>query len=385
MRNSGRVLLIVLVAVVTSLSLISCGGGGSSSSSGSASTRFTSLDLQGTWALHGVSTGLTLLTNKGGWHVTQPGGDLVISSSDNILSGSLSIEGILVDPNLSGTMTIDTSGLIGGTILTDHGFSFYLASGLMDISKTSMVYIDTTDSASMPYDLAVMIKKGGVFLGTNIQGDWHMFGLCSRAGLAADFGAIYGDLSINVAGTPSGTFNLAGTAHAISGGSFSLNASGEIVVGSTLIADSTWTVSSGKLDQSKTFGVFTSTTGGTPDIDMVVIIQESGTVLKTSDLAGTWHIFGATAGQAADGTITGTIVIGSTGAVTSGSISIPGTLAGLTITGGSFSLAANGATTGSFVVSGFGTITIQSGWTDESKQMMALTDTSDNRLYILHK
>lgn len=383
MRKSGYTFLIV-IAVVASFSFMGCGGSSESSTSGTSTTRFTSLDLQGTWALHGVSTGLLRTTNKGGYHVTQPGGDVVISSSDNIQSGSLSINGIFPDPNLSGNMTINESGFIGGTIVTDAGFSFSLSSGLMDVSKTSMIYIDATNNAAMPYDLALLIKKGGVFLNTNIQGDWHMFGLCPRAGAAPDFGAIYGDLTINLAGTPSGTFTLAGTPHTITGGSFSLNASGEIEVANTLIADSTWTVSSGKLDQSKTFGVFTSSTGATPDIDMVVIIKESTVALSTSDLAGTWYIHGATAGQATDGTISGTIIIGSTGAVTGGSISIPGELT-RTITGGTFTVGATGTVTGNFDVNVFGTILIQSGRMDQSRTMMALTDTSNKRLYILHK
>jgi hypothetical protein len=372
MRKSGFTIFIVIFAVVTAFSFTGCGGSDDSDGT-STPTRFILPDLQGTWAVNGVNTDSLNSAFHGTISMANNGG--IFNTSNYI--GYPDYPSPL---GLSGSLNISESGFLDGTIVTDSAFSFILDSGIMDISKNSIIFIDHT-SFPREFDLAVLIKEGGAFLATDIQTTWHLFGLSTDS---AASGTIYGDMTVNAAGTPSGSFFKAGAGAVgnISGGTISIDGSGYIPVMDTLrVGATTWTFAAGKLDMSKTFGVFTSSSG--LETDMVVIIK-TASLLITSDLAGTWYIHGATGGAAANGTIVGSIILTSSGAVTGGTISIPGELT-RSITGGNFSLLANGTLSGFFDVNLLPSINIQSGRMDQSKKKIAFTDDTHERLYLLNK
>ncbi len=372
----------VILSIMIAFIFIGCEGDGNSSSG--TADRFTSLDLAGTWAIHGANTGLTLGTNRGSFY-----GSMTMTSSGNIdpLVSFVYFPPYLGFPVLSGTMSIDEAGIIAGTIATNRAFSFFIESGIMDISKNSMQYIDFTNHATAERDLAVLIKEGGIFFANDIYGDWHMFGLVSNS---ADSGAVYGSMTITAAGVQNGgSFVQHAASSTITGGSISINpATGYTSFGSDIITNTlgTWTISSGKLDQSKTFAAFTSASSNGVDLDFVVMFKTAA-LLGNSDLAGTWYIHGATAGRAVNGTISGAIIMASDGTITGGSVTLPGD-AERAITGGSFSLNANGSLTGSFTLEvTLETITIAAGKgrVDQSGKKMAFVDNTNQRLYILSK
>ncbi len=374
MRKSGFTIFIVIFAAVAAFSLSGCGDSDDSHATTTTVTRFALLDLQGTWAVNAVNTADL---NGGSFH-----GKISMTSNGSLFASSYTgFPGFPSPLGLSGSLDINESGFLNGLIVTDGGFSFILDSGIMDVSKNSFIFIDHTSFFPREFDLAVVIKEGGAFLPADIQTTWHLFGLSTDS---AASGSISGDMTINALGIPSGSFFKAGVGAVgnITGGSITLNGSGFMAEGDTLrVGATTWTFAAGKLDISKTFGVFTSSSG--LETDMVVIIK-TASLLSTSDLAGTWYIHGATGGAVTNGTIVGTIILSSTGTVTGGSISMPGELTRI-ITGGSFSLLADGTLTGNFDVNVFGTITIQSGRMDQSKKKIAFVDDSNQRLYLLNK
>lgn len=374
MRKSGFTIFVLIFALAAAFSLAGCGGDDDSSDT-AAVTRFILPDLQGTWAVNGVNTD----SPNSAFH-----GTISIANNGGIFNTSNYI-GYPDYPSplgLSGSLDINESGFLDGIIVTDRAFSFIMDSGIMDVSKNSMIFIDHTSFLPREHDLAVLIKDGGAFQATDIQTTWHLFGLSTDS---AASGSIYGSMTINAAGTPSGSFFKAGIGAVgnISGGTITIGVgSGYIPLGDTLIAGATtWTFAAGKLDRSKTFGVFTSFSG--LETDMVVIIK-TASLLNTSDLAGTWYIHGATGGAVTNGTIEGSIILSSAGAVTGGSISIPGELT-RSITGGNFSLLADGTLSGFFDVNFVGRITIQSGRMDQSRKKIAFTDDTHERLYLLNK
>lgn|GEM_PF-6751746 len=381
MKKSVFTVFGIILSIAIAFCFIGCEG--SSDSSSGPVDRFTILDLQGTWAIHGVNTGLTLGTNRGGYY-----GAMTMTTSGNIdpLVSYIYFPPLLGFPVLSGSIAIDEAGMLAGTIGTNRSFSFFIESGLMDISKNSMLYIDYTNHATTEYDLAVLIKEGGIFFATDIYGDWHMFGLVTNS---ANSGAIYGDMTITAAGVQNGgSFVQNGTSSTITGGSISINAAtGYTSLGSDIITNTlgTWTISSGKLDQSKTFGAFTSASSNGVDIDFIVMFK-TASLLSDSDLAGTWYIHGATGGRATNGTISGTIILASDGTVTGGSITLPGD-SERDIDSGSLSVTAAGSLTGSFTLSTLETISITAGKgrMDQSRKKIAFVDGTNQRLYILFK
>lgn len=373
MRKSGFTIFVLIFASAAAFLFLGCGGGSDSHTSPAPTVRFTTVDLQGAWAVNGVNTD----SLNSAFH-----GTISMASNGSLLitSNYIGYPDYLSPLGLSGSLNISESGFLDGTIVTDRGFSFILDSGIMDVSKNSIIFIDHT-SLPREYDLAVLIKEGGAFLATDIQTTWHLFGLSTDS---AASGSIYGNMTINAAGFPIGSFFKAGAGAVgnISGGSISIDGSGYIPSGDTLrVGATTWTFAAGKLDRSKTFGVFTSGSGF--ETDMVVIIK-TASLLNTSDLAGTWYIHGATGGAVTNGTIEGSIILSSTGTVTGGSISIPGELT-RSITGGNFSLLADGTLSGFFDVNFVGRITIQSGRMDQSRKKIAFTDDTHERLYLLNK
>jgi len=361
-----------------------CGGGSDSSTSPSPpEQKFQTADLAGDWALLGVNTGVA---ERSAFY-----GSISMSNSGFIASlfSSINLSGYTPDPVLSGTLTLDEFGFLAGTIDTNRPFSFFIDSGIMDTSETFITYIDSTNHATgTEFDLAVLIKKGGFFSDPlDIRGNWHLFGLITNSLLNP--GAIYGNLEITAL-TQGGSFTQVTTTSDISNGSsIGINSAGVISGNLVLSTLAVWTLSSGKLDQSKTFGALTSARGA--ETNFVFMIKESAIVLTSSDLEGVWYIHGATAGESLDGTLDGTIVgwleLNSTGAVVDGEIQFPTDAVSRKIVSGDLKLAhPNGEImSGKVLTLSSGSITINSGWLDQHKRIMAFTDTNFTRLYLLTK
>ena len=249
-------------------------------------------------------------------------------------------------------LTQDT-GIPSGTINTGS-FPFIIDSGKMDPSKSAMIFNSHKGGITTQFDLTIAVKGGGSYNSSDISGTWHLFGLCSRP---AGTGAVRGFMSISNSGAVTGSFVLGGgTANPIDSGAVSIILGSPVFTGNfdtdTTGGLVTRRIENGILDNSKTFASFfayVSPDGGATisESEIVVMIKEAGP-FSNPDLAGTWYMAGASAGNldpADDGPITGNLTMNATGTITGGSLTLPGAAAG-SITGGSMNVNAAGALAG---------------------------------------
>lgn len=383
----------VLLAIMMTVSIISCGG--SDETTSPEIIRYLVTDLQGTWYLNTVSTNNTGAAGDSyyGQMVVSSGGNIASGEYFNYPTGPLAY-GELLFTGGSLHLAPDT-GVPGGTINTTSG-PFIIDSGKMDPSKFAMIFNSNKSALSTQFDLTVAFKGGGSYVSSDLSGTWFLFGLCSRP---ADTGSVRGFMVIDNSGGITGSFVLGGgTAFPINSGSAAfISSTTPVFTGDFLtLGPVTRTIVNGIMDHSKTFASFNSIV--TPDggltiseSEIVVMIKETGS-FTTSDLAGTWYIAGASAGNtdpADDGAIAGNLVMNSTGTVTGGTLTLPG--ASSAITGGSMTVTAAGALAGT-ITTGVGNIVFTNGRLDASKKKMAFTDTNtvpfpdeEKRLFILFK
>jgi hypothetical protein len=96
----------------------------------------------------------------------------------------------------------------------------------------------------------------------------------------------------------------------------------------------------------------------------------------TSDLSGTWYIYGASSGGTSEGTIRGTVVLNSSGQVTGGSYNhSDGTVASLT--GGAITINGSGVISGAATTDIGVDISIASGKMDSSKNILSFVDSTN--------
>jgi len=97
---------------------------------------------------------------------------------------------------------------------------------------------------------------------------------------------------------------------------------------------------------------------------------------SSSDLSGTWYIYGASSGGTSEGTIRGTVVLNSSGQVTGGSYNhSDGTVASLT--GGAITINGSGVISGSVTTDIGVDISIASGKMDSSKNILSFVDSTN--------
>ncbi|MGA3207407.1 MAG: hypothetical protein ABSE05_06245, partial [Syntrophales bacterium] len=102
----------------------------------------------------------------------------------------------------------------------------------------------------------------------------------------------------------------------------------------------------------------------------------------TSDLSGTWYVFGVSSGGNYAGTSKGTMVLNSSGSITGGSYTTSaGTSA--SITGGSFAINSNGVIQGAAYTNIGITISSTSGKINSSKDVISLVDSTNAGEYDL--
>jgi len=389
----------VFLAFVMTVSLLSCGGGDDGGTP--EIIRYVVTDLQGTWYLNTVNT------NNTGEAGDSYYGQMALSSGGNIVSGNSSkyihypiselAYGELAFTGGLLQLTQDT-GIPSGTIITGS-FPFIIDSGKMDPSKSAMIFNSHKGAITTQFDLTIAVKGGGSYVSSDISGAWHLFGLCSMPALT---GAVRGFMSISNSGAVTGSFVLeGGTANPITGGAVSIILGSPVFTGNfdtdTAGGLVTRRIENGILDSSKTFASFfsyVSPDGGATinESEIVVMIKEAGS-FSNADLAGTWYIAGASAGNtdpADDGAIMGNLTMNASGTITGGTLTLPGA-ATTPVTAGSMMVTAAGALAGTFTA-GADTIVFTNGRLDASKKKMAFTDVNtapvpneEKRLFILFK
>lgn len=212
-------------------------------------------------------------------------GNMDVDESGNISGTYYAPNGSSVTLS-GGQLTLDQKGVVTGSF-TAQGQTSTIVHGKMDSSKTHGVSVMLGEDLSM--DIATFIKGGGTFSPQDLEGNWYVYTTVIDAIEEAVFWA-YGTFSVNQ-GIMTGSFTAAdGRVTAITSGT--LNLDNEGIIGGQFALDIPQTISiaHGKLDQSKTKGVFVSVEPtGTMAIGHLV---KAGGTFKQSDGAGGWYVYG---------------------------------------------------------------------------------------------
>ena len=213
---------------------------------------FSTADLVGTWFFHNFSDLPTF--NNPGW----TRGTITINSSGTVTGGSFvnsngfsaSVAGGLLSMNPAGEFFGSISIVSGGITVT-----VTISHGKADISKTIVAFVG---SNSQGFQLTgTVIKAGGSFSTNDLAGTWFFFDFFDLPS-TNDPGWKRGTITINSSGTVTGGsfVDSDGLSRTITGGSLSINSSGEISGSVTDSSGTTSTISQGKMDISKTIVTF---------------------------------------------------------------------------------------------------------------------------------
>ena len=358
MKSSIRFLIIISFVISLSMFLTACGGGGSSSSAD-----FTTSDLSGTWYFHGASCGGTAEGTIRG--------TIVLNSSGQVTGGSYTHSNGAVASLTGGTITIDGSGVISGSITTDVGVDVSIASGKMDSSKNIISFVDSTNDDE--FDFIIAIRSGGTFATSDLPGTWHFHG-ASSGGTAE--GTIRGTIVLDSSGQVTGGSytHSDGAVASLTGGTITIDGSGVISGSITTDVDVVVSITSGKMYFLKNIISFVDSMND-GEFDFIIAIKSGGT-FATSDLPGTWYFHGASSGGTAEGTIRGTIVLNSSGQVTGGSYTHSDG-AVVSLTGGTITIDGSGVISGSITTDTGVDVSITSGKMDSSKNVLSFVDSTN--------
>jgi hypothetical protein len=337
--------------------------------SGSASA-FKTPDLAGTW--YGYMAGVD---NSG----TEQSAYWLRLKLDINSSGTVATTSTYTDPTgltqyfKGGSLALDGSGKLTGYLISQDA-TVTIQDGKMDRGKTIIGFTDTTDDDNLHE--GKLIKAGGSFETGNLAGTWygHYLEINYDSG---DVYWVYATLNINSSGGVTGG-SLTGPLGPIStfnGGTLTLNGNGILGGTVTTAAGNSVTFSHGKMDQGKTIVGFVDTTSNY-EMDVGVFIKDVGS-FATSDLQGTWHGYFTEIDTVSElgYWIYATLDIDSSGTVTGGTYTYPGSSGG-TFTGGSLALNSSGKLTGNMTTSDGSTITIQDAKMDQRKTIIGFTDTT---------
>jgi len=243
---------------------------------------FKTSDLQGNWHAFGTEVNPNLAA------VYWLYGDIDIDASGNISSGTYYLPDSSSVALTSGQLGVDPKGVITGSFEAGTDLSATVVNGKMDQSKTYGASVVIGTDSTM--DFITMIKGGGTFTLTDIQGSWYAYVTVIDATIGAVFWA-YGILSIDGSGNIAGTLIGAdGSINTVTSGTAALDSNGMITGSFVLSSGFNVLISHGKMDQAKTFGVFV---GVSPDGSMgnVYMVKAGGT-FQQQEGAGNWYVYG---------------------------------------------------------------------------------------------
>lgn len=331
------------------LFIIACGGSGGDSAPPGPPPAFTTADLAGLSNIIGVSTG--------GANQGILAGSVTLSTTGNVTSGSY-FHSVGTTANFTGgSFALSGTGIISGVVNTNIGVTSTVLYGKLAASKSFGSFVSTTNFGE--YDLATVIKSGGSFSSTDIQGTWH---ICEISSGGTVENVYYGTLEVGSGGTFT-TARSSGTVTVNSAGIFSGSAS-SIPPGSTSTFE-------GALDASKELGIY-YTISSIGEYSIAIAIKEAG-IFSLSDLSGTWHFTLASNGVS-EGVSYGTIQLDSAGQVRGGYYRSSG--ANVSLSGGSVSITTAGVLTGTINASDGMTFTVVYGKMNQSKNIISLVGPS---------
>ncbi len=158
---------------------------------------FATGDLEGTWYLY-----ITIIDPSTG-AVFWIYGTYTSDASGNITAGSLTgPDGSTLTVD-SGTMSVNSSGIVTGNITLSSGQKFTIAHSKMDQGKTISVGVSIEPDGGMA--VAYLVKAGGTFEPTDIAGKSYAYGLIIDPSIPAVYW-VYGNLKTDASGNFTGVY-----------------------------------------------------------------------------------------------------------------------------------------------------------------------------------
>jgi hypothetical protein len=204
---------------------------------------FTTSDLEGTW--YGYQTIIDASTGAVFWVY----GTYNVDASGSVIGSFTGADGSPVTVG-SGTLSLDSAGIITGNLALSTGQTPTIVHGKIDQGKTRGVFvgIETTDGSMF---LAHLVKAGGTFKQSDGAGNWYVYGLNIFPSIPAVVWA-YGQAHTDASGNLTGSYTIP-TGDSVTGtGVSSMDSAGVVTSNITLSTGDTSISPSTKMDQGKT-------------------------------------------------------------------------------------------------------------------------------------
>lgn len=362
MKNLKYLCGILFLSFLLMIQITSCGGGGDDSPgiSFTPGTPFITSDLAGSWHIFATNGASSNGTTSGNIAQGNLRGMLSINSLGQVSGGSYARSNGGMASITGGLITIDNAGVLSGSATTNLGVNFYIGSGKMDSSKTLISFVASTNYGE--FDFFTAIRDGGSFASSDLADTWYIFSTSSD----------YAKMTISDAGNGAAVINSPGGGFFTIDGSGSLTGNGFVTTnsGTTLYLTNS-VLEKGKINSSKDMMSFAAASAISGKFDLATAIRAGGSFIR-SDLAGTWYIYGSSSSGANKATISGTIVLDSSGQVTTGGSYIRADAGMASFTGGTMTIDSTGVLSGSVITNIGDNINLSSGKMHSSKGMMSL-------------
>ena len=157
---------------------------------------------------------------------------------------------------VSGTLSVNSSGIVTGNVVLSNGQKFSITQGKIDQGKTKSVGVSIEPDGSM--GVAYMVKGGGTFEPTDVAGTSNVYGLLVDPSIPAVFW-VYGDARIAESGNYKGSYKAPTGVSGTGTGTVSMDTLGFITGTTTFDTGDTGMVFF-KEDQGKTSQIGVSVT-----------------------------------------------------------------------------------------------------------------------------
>ena len=207
---------------------------------------FSQSDLTGTWYAHCLTSG-----SEEVWQY----GTVTIDGAGNVSVQITDSDGDYESANNVASVSISGNGILSDALEP----SFH---GVMSSDKNIVVFTETWEGGD-PYALMFLVKSGGSFTLTDLEGTWHGHTLVSGSGWQ---GWEYSTITIDGAGVASASFTDSEGGSDSGSETLSIDSNGIISVSGV-------STSHGAMSLDKNLAVFTET-GGTNEYHLTVIVKE---------------------------------------------------------------------------------------------------------------
>jgi hypothetical protein len=345
-----------------------------------SSPAFTSADLIGTW--HGYSL-IFDTTNR--FNKSYEFGNFTINSSGLLTVGSYTRSDLTTSTITSGLYAIDGNGKVAGTATSNNGGSSTLQDAKMDKAKTLIASVSQHNPDTFNNSLDIFIKSGGSFATADLMGAWNFYSIVFDQS-TGQLGWLYGNYNSDASGNITGGSikRSDGATSTLMGGTFRIDGNGKLT-GTSISSTGSSTLRDSKLDQGKTFFVgVMDYPDSTTKKDLSIAIKGNSASYTTSDLAGTWYLYGVGANLVGSNVATswyyGTMTVNSSGLITS--CTVTDVVRGInSFSNSSLTINSNGEISGNFGSS----VRFQDAVMDAGKSIMAgaLDSATDTWKYVM--